>query len=438
MRQIQLNIFYDYQWFIINSEFHRKYHYLFQSLDLSSLPNINEHIGCTGYSRHAIMRSLIIKTLEEIPSVPQLITFLAAHPVLTEMCGFTIGSIPDASQFYRFLSSTKTSTIETIHHSLNKELIEKEIISLSHFLIDSKPIMAATRNNNIKNPKRNVRNKHKQPKRNPQATLGYLSYLEVHGKKNQYTFFWGYRTHVICSKEGIPLISVTLSNNMTDAKVAYKLIKKLKRVYRFKRGAIFIADAAYDERDFYTFIVNEMKSHAFIPINPRNQQTPKTFGPHGCPLCDAGIEMRSAGSWTEGNRDRLKFRCSLKADKSIAEKYPHGCPIQKSCFTEDSQYGCTAYQDITNDARSRVPRDSLLYKETYPMRTEVERYFSRLGEREAEQTTHYKLKTVRNQMAIAHLAMSLVAHAAGILMQQPKKIRCFRTFAKEYSFSPAA
>ena len=438
MRQFQLNIFYDYQWFIAHSEIHRKYHYLFKSLDLSSLHDTNNGIGCTGYSRHAIMRSFIIKTLEEIPSIPRLISFLAAHPVLTEMCGFSIDKLPDETQFYRFLSSTKTSVIENIHHLLNKELIEKEIISLSHFLIDSKPIMAATRNNNIKNPKRNVRNKHKQPKRNPQATLGYLSYLEIPGKKNQYTFFWGYRTHVICSKEGIPLVSYTAPNNMTDAKLAYKLIKKLKRVYHFKKGAIFIADAAYDERDFYTFIVNEMKSLACIPINPRNQQTPKTFGPHGCPLCEAGIEMKSASSWTEGNRDRLKFRCPIKADTSTAKQYPNGCPLNKPCFTEGAQYGCTKYLDLTDDARSRVPRDSLLYKKTYAMRTEVERYFSRLGEREAEQTTHYKLKIVRNQMAIAHLSMCLVAHAAGILINQPEKIRCFRTFAKDYSFSSAA
>ena len=438
MRQFQLDLFYDYQWFISHSSLHKKYHLLFESLELSSLPDTNDGIGCTGYSRHAIMRAFIIKTLEEIPSVPRLIEFLEAHPVLTEMCGFTTGNLPDPTQFYRFLSSTNTSMIENMHHALNKELIEKQIISLSHFLIDSKPIMAATRNNNIKNPKRNVRNKHKQPKRNPQATLGYLSYLEMPGKKNEYSFFWGYRTHVICSKEGIPLVSYTLPNNITDAKVAYKLIKKLKRVYRFKKGAIFIADAAYDERDLYTFIVNTMQSHAFIPINPRNQQEAKTVGPHGYPLCDAGIEMSSAGSWTEGNRDRLKFRCPLKVNTSIAKKFPNGCPIGNPRFFEGAQYGCTTYQDITDDARARVPRDSLHYKETHSIRTEIERYFSRLGEREAEQTTHYKLKVVKNQMAIAHLAMSLVAYAAGILMAKPDKIRCFRTFAKDHIFSSAA
>jgi len=75
---------------------------------------------------------------------------------------------------------------------------------------------------------------------------------------------------VIVSKEGIPLIELTLPNNQTDAKVAQKLINKLKRVYGFKKKALFIADAAYDEKDMYDFIVEQLKCQAFILINPRN------------------------------------------------------------------------------------------------------------------------------------------------------------------------
>jgi len=340
-----------------------------------------------------------------------------------------MGNFPDASQFYKFLSSTNTSIIEKLHHGVNQKLIDQDVVSLSHFIMDSKPVMAATRENNLKNPHRNVRDKNKKPKRNLSSTLSYYSYQEVNGKKDNYIFFWGYRTHVIVSKEGVPLVSATLPNKATDAKVARKLIKKLKRVYRFKQGAFFIADAAYDEREFYNFIVNELKCRAFIPINPRNQQQPKTLGLHGCPLCEAGLEMTSAGTWTENLRQRAKFRCPIKASVAFAKKHPQGCPIHHPRFVKGNAYGCTKYLDITDDARAQVPRDSLLFRRTFCLRTEVERYFSRLGDREAEQTTHYKMRTIRNQMTIAHLSMSLVAHAAAILLQQPEKIRCFRTFA---------
>jgi ABC-type proline/glycine betaine transport system permease subunit len=39
------------------------------------------------------------------------------------------------------------------------------------------------------------------------------------------------------------------------------------------------------------------------------------------------------------------------------------------------------------------------------------------------------MRAIRNQMTIAHLSMSLIAYAAAILLDQPEKIRCFRTFA---------
>ena len=339
---------------------------------------------------------------------------------------------------------------------------------------------------------------------------------------------------MIVSKEGIPLIELTLPNNQTDAKVAKKLINKLKRVYRFKKNAIFIADAAYDEKNLYNFIVNQLKCQAFIPINPRNTQPEKTFGQKGMPLCEANLEMKSNGRFREAKRERIKFRCPLKTNKKIAQKYPQGCPVnhprffegkQYGCtkylditndarakiprdstffketyklrteveryfsrldnreieqtthykskaiknqmtiafvmcglfkfrcplktdktiaqkypqgcpvnhprFFEGKQYGCTKYLDITNDARAKVPRDSLFFKETYKLRTEVERYFSRLGNREIEQTTHYEMKSIKNQMTLAHLSLSLVAYAAAILMKKPDKIRCFRTFAQQ-------
>lgn len=428
MVHFQLSLFHDILAIIESSAFHKKYDLLFKSLDLLSIPDKNHDCGRTGYSRHAMLRAFIVKHLEQIKSVPRLIEFLDAHPVLTEMCGFGLGCLPDASQFYRFLSKTKHSLIEHVHHALNKKLIAQGVVDLDRLILDSKPVMAATRENNFKNPRRNSRNKHKKAKRNPAATLGYYSYQKIPGKKNNYMFFWGYRTHVIVSKEGVALVSITLENNQTDAKVAKKLIKKLKRVYGLKKGAIFLADAAYDEKDLYNFICDQLKCSAFIPLNPRNAQEKKTPGLHGRPLCDAGLEMKYAGLCKDPTRSRIKYRCALKTDRHIAENYPAGCPVNHSRFCNDKEYGCTKYIDVTDDARARVPRDSAFFKKTYKLRTEVERYFARLGDREAEQTTHYKMKVVRNQMIIAHLSLSLVACAAALVLDRPDKLRCYRTF----------
>jgi hypothetical protein len=412
MHNFQFSLFYDYNAIILFSDFYHKYDALFSVLDLSGFPDINTGVGKTGYSRHAILRALIVKHLEEIKSIPRLIEFLDAHPMLTEMCGFSMGSLPHESQFYRFLQEVPNGRIQEIHIRMNKILIEKGIATLDTFVMDSKPVKAATRENNHKNPNRNTTNKNKKPRRNPQATLHYYSYQKKTDGSKTFEFFWGYRTHVITSIEGIPLVETTLPNNRTDAKVARTLIKKLKRLYKFKKGTFFIADSAYDERDIYEFIIDHLKCKAFIPLNSRNTQDHKLFGPHGSPLCDAGLEMVFESAWREGKRDRIKFRCPITTKRKHTLSAPETCPVNYPRFTEGAGYGCTKYLDVTDDARNRVPRNTSLFKHTYKKRIVVEQYFSRLGEREAEQTTHYKLRSVKNQMTIAHLSQSPVALAA--------------------------
>lgn len=428
--QIQTSFFYDIQELIRNAPMIRKYYLIFKALDLSALQDRNYGVGATGHSRHAILRAFIIKHLESIKSVPLLINYLNSIPPLLELCGFQLGNLPDESQFYRFLKKTKNSTLKAIHQKASQLLIESDLASLDEFILDSKPVMSATKENNFKNPNRNTKDKTKRPRRNPRATLGYYSCQIIDGEKENMVFFWGYRTHCIVTKEGISLVEKTLPNNITDADAAYSLIRELKRTFRFKKGAIFIADKAYDIRQLYNFIFEKMKSQPYIPINPRNQRDDKTFGPHGCPACDAGLEMTSAGRWTEGNRERIKFRCPLKTSKKIAARFNNLCPVENPSFNVGKCYGCTKYLDVTDDARSRVPRDSKEFKETFKDRQIIEQYFSRLGDREVEQTTHYAFTAIRNQMTIAHLSASLIAVAAAILLKQPNKIRCYRTFAR--------
>jgi hypothetical protein len=428
--QIQTSFFYDIQELIRNAPLLKKYYLIFKALDLSALKDRNYGVGATGHSRHAMLRAFIIKHIEGIKHVTTLIDYLDSIPPLVELCGFELGSLPDESQFYRFLQKTKNSTLKAIHQKANRLLTEKDFASLDEFIIDSKPVMAATKDNNFKNPNRNSRNKTQKPKRNPRATLSYYSYQLNDNKTKSIICFWGYRTHAIVNKEGICLVEKTLPNNITDAEAAFSLIRELKRRHRFKKGAIFIADKAYDIRELYTFIVEQMKSKAFIPINPRNQKKDKTFGPDGCPVCDAGFEMKSVGTWTEGNRQRIKFRCPIKASKKFAAKGINICPVNHPSFNTGKCYGCTKYLDVTDDARSGIPRDSKEFKETFKDRQIIEQYFSRLGDREVEKTTHYAFNTISNQMTIAHLCASLIAVAAAVILEQPQKIRCYRTFAR--------
>jgi len=69
-------------------------------------------------------------------------------------------------------------------------LVDNDLVSLDTFIIYSKPVMAGTRENNFKNPRRNTRDKTEKAKRNPQATLGYYSYQSLDGKERSQLFFW--------------------------------------------------------------------------------------------------------------------------------------------------------------------------------------------------------------------------------------------------------
>jgi len=408
----------------------QKYEKIFAELDLSGICEFNRGIGANGTSQHALVHAFVIRSLESLNTVSALIRFLQANPALIYLCGFRNQIIPHDSQFYRFLKKTNHSAIEDLLYKANKTLIEENVLSLNITAIDSKPIKALTKHNNPKNPNRELKNKNKKIKRNPKATLGYYSYVPTTNpetKKKHFTFFWGYRSHAIVDAvSGMVIVEGTYPNNMTDEKIARKLYKKLKRLYKPKKDMIVIGDKAYDVRDFYTFIVKQIKAEPIIPINPRNTQPDLKYSEKGHRICQAGFEMIPNGIFKDGNRLRLKERCPLKASKQSAAKYPNGCPCGNPKF---DGYGCTAYQDLTDDARSRVQRGTPRFKNLYAKRFVVEQTFSRLQELKVEEARHYSLTAVRNANTIDYIALALVALVA-VRMKKPEKIRCFRTFMK--------
>jgi len=407
-----------------------KYEKVFDELDLSKIFEFNFGIGANGTSQHALVRAFIIRSLESLNTVSALIRFLQANPALTCLCGFRNQRIPHDSQFYRFLKKTNHSTIEDLLYSANKTLIEENALSLNITAVDSKPIKALTKHNNPKYPHRELKDKNKKIKRNPKATLGYYSYVPItdpETKKKRFTFFWGYRSHaVVDALSGLVIVEGTFPNNISDENIARKLYIKLKQLYKPKKGMIVIGDKAYDVRDFYTFIIDQIKAEPIICLNPRNTQHDLKYSEKRHRICQAGLEMIPNGVFKDGNRLRLKERCPLKASKQIAAIYPHGCPCGNPKF---DGYGCTAYQDLTDDARSRVQRDTPRFNKLYAKRFVVEQTFSRLQELEIEEARHYSLTAIRNANTIDYLALALVALVA-VRIKRPEKIRCFRTFLK--------
>lgn len=428
---MQLSLFYDYEGILDSSSFHRKYDALFQAFEMVYDQPDYPASGRKGYPRSAYYKALIFKQSEHIKCMTDLIRSLDSHPVISFMCGFNLGELPDASQFSRFLSSTRNSEIENMLHRAAKLMIEKKLVTTDILIGDSKPIKANTKHNNPKNPNRSCDKKQKI-RRNPSASFGYYSYLKqpTADKDKQFSFFWGYRTHVLISKEGIVLVEITKPNNVADKVVVKSLLKKLKRVYGQKKGRKIILDAAYDDNEIYNFIKDEMKSDPFIALNRRYKDPVDTFDNQGRPVCEAGLTMKYQGMCYEAKRTRVKYRCPIKgASKKELKDLPAECPVEHPSLTSGKCYGCTAYIDLNGGVRSQIQRESKHFKDTYDLRTGVERYFSRLGPREIEETSLFNYRSIRNQMTISHLTLNLVAVAAAIVLEKPDKIRCYKTFA---------
>ena len=428
---MQLSLFYDYRGILDASSFHRKYDALFLAFDKVYNQPDYPQFGRKGYRRSAYLKALIFKESENIKYTSDLLRSLDSHHVIAMMCGFTPGQLPDASRFSDFLSSAKNSGIETILHTATQLLIDNGNITTDIIIGDSKPIKANTKHNNPKNPNRSL-DKKKKIKRNPSASFGYYSYIKqpTVDKKKQFSFFWGYRTHVLVSNEGVVLAEITKPNNVHDKIVIKALMRKVKRIYGQKKGRKVILDAAYDYNDIHNFIANEMKSEAFIALNPRYKKPVENFDKQGYPICESGLTMKYCGMVSDEKRIRMKYRCPIKGgSKKELLELPKECPSEHQSFYTGKCYGCTAYVDINGEARSKVARHSKHYKDTFNLRTAVERYFSRLGPRECEELSIYNYRAIRNKMTIAHLTLNLVAVAAAIILYQPEKIRCYKTFA---------
>jgi hypothetical protein len=375
----------------------RKYRALFEHLDLSDIPTHNDGVGCSGYSNHSLIKALVFKALERIPSIPELLWRLANQPYLSKyILGFKSG-IPDDSKFYRFLNTFPYSRIDALIASVNSQTLKRLEKKIKTTSIDSKPIKANTKENNPKNFQHNRSDKTQKPKRNMQATLGHFSTTyDINGIK-QMLFFWGYRIHIIWGGDEniqLPLVSKLYPNNVPDEKVAPTLFNKLKRTYHIKKAdqIRLLGDKKYDCWNVYDTFHRLFNGKVIIPTNKRNSKNTSL----AVPTCQAGHPMKYHSMWYEptGHRQRFKFVCPHKSDEGVFRK---------------TQYGCTKYLQIKDTIPGKVYAHEDLFKKLYPKRFGIEQYNATLQHLGQETPNHFKRKSIENTVLFAILGTALVA-----------------------------
>ena len=173
----------------------RRYELFFSVLDLSLLGK-GPGVGRKPISRAAILKALIFKNLRTIASLSDLSAELFERPALASVLGFEPGDRPiPVERFSCFLKDTDNKILGQIRVSLVKKLIDLKIIKGKYLAVDSCPILANVKENNLKTRVRHRFYKDRPPKNDKDCRIGVFPTFV--SNKTKVEFFWGYRNHII-------------------------------------------------------------------------------------------------------------------------------------------------------------------------------------------------------------------------------------------------
>ena len=126
-----------------------KYEKLFENL-----PMLQENIPKTGrrpVSKNSILKALIYKSLRRFPYLADLTFELNNNPSVSKALGFyPLAPAPSIERFSSFLHDIDHLELSSIHKQLVQKLIKAGVISGNSIAIDSCPIVALLKENNLK------------------------------------------------------------------------------------------------------------------------------------------------------------------------------------------------------------------------------------------------------------------------------------------------
>ena len=404
-----------------------KYEKLFENL-----PMLKENIPKTGrrpISRNCMFKSLIYKSLRRFPYLTDLSFELNNNPSVSKALGFNpLKPAPSTERFSSFLHDTEHHEIISIRQQLVQELINVGAVSGNSIAIDSCPIVALLKENNLKTSIADRFDKTKKPAGDPDARLGVLIHFPSPFKK-EVRYFWGYRNHVINDIDTeLPIWEVTKPANVSDINVAKDLIQEACSIFNLNIQSV-MGDAAYDSEDLLKFIINDLNAFAIIPHNPRRESKSHQIK-DGKVICEANLQMYRKGKMCPKKTGILycQYTCPIIYDKQT--RYQHiTCPIIHPKFFKGK--GCNVLVRMEPSIRSEIGYDTQEFKELYKKRTSVERVFSRLLAIAMQHPTVRGYNANRNHATIAHISVLLVALTAFQTGQQDK-MRFVKSFVPNF------
>jgi hypothetical protein len=385
-----------------------KYQILFDHLNTSALNEHHQGPGRHPVPKPALLRALIYKNLKPLPTLSDLVLDLGDNPSITLKCGLDPSHIPPVERFSSFLRDTDNTLLQTTRNSLVKELITLDEISAQTLSIDSYPVLANVKENNLKTTAKDRFYKHCIPKGDSDCRLGITVHFLPSGKK--VSFFWGYRNHTITDMPSeLPLLETTKPANVADPNLFIPLFRQLRDTFNLSPKVV-LGDSIYDSEKILSFVINDLKAIPRIARNYRwKTRRPVRLSSRGNPLCLAGFEMIYWGKFTDRGKIRRKFCCPITHSKKFAKLHPR-CPWNHPTFLKGK--GCVCYLRGDYDIRKSIDYGSQSFKEQYNLRTGSERLASRLLTLCMQDPSVRGLAATANHCTIAHITVLLIALTA--------------------------
>jgi hypothetical protein len=409
----------------------RRYELFFSILDLSILDKAS-FVGRKPTIKSAIAKALIFKNLRSIANLSDLSAELYERPALASILGFEPKDKPiPVERFSSFLKDTDNKLLQEVRVSLVRKLIGLGIIKGKYLSIDSCPILANVKENNLKTSVRYRFVKDRLPKNDRDCRIGAFPTFAL--GKAKVEFFWGYRNHIIndCISE-LPLAETTLAANVRGTHVVIPQLNFVKDSLALNPVAV-IADSEYDSSAIIEYIVVNLGARPRISINPRRGVPSTTkLDSQGVPICIAGFKMISRGIFwdKDKSRKRHKYVCPIKGSKKFAKDNPY-CPWLHPSFVEGG--GCYRYLrvDVNESIRAAIDYGSESFKRDFNKRTSSERVFSRLLSILMQKPSVTGLAATANLCTISHITVLAVAYFSSFV-KEPNKIRFVKSFLPNF------
>jgi hypothetical protein len=349
--------------------------------------------------------------LRRLPTLSDLPYALRENPSLVEAVGLDpFAACPSVERFSSWLRDTPNETLQELRVALVRRLIAASVVQGKVVALDSAPVSAPVKENNLKTCVRDRFNKTRHPRGDPEARLGaYCSYAISGPKKLRY--FWGYRNHIIADfHTELPLWEMTHAADYHETRCAIPLLNACKDDLHLAIEKV-CADSAYDSEKILKQIIEVMHAQ---PIVARNARTPpnREFRISGKQvLCSAGLDMVYKGRMTPKRTGitYIQYCCPLHYRRKTRQMFLL-CPANHQKFL--SQKGCNCLIRETPSIRTQIAYGSNEFTTDYNKRSSVERVFSRLLAAAMQDPTIRGLQATENFCTLSHITVLLVAVAA--------------------------